>query len=100
MLVREGICGSLRCLRNDLSAPQNRWKQHFGRIWIKDVYLMKKATIIFGSTTGNTETVADMIAAGLLMMDPTVTTDLIGIVLMAAVVLWLYTGSKKKANAA
>ena len=41
-----------------------------------------------------------MIAAGLLMMDPTVTTDLIGIVLMAAVVLWLYTGSKKKANAA
>ena len=30
-----------------------------------------------------------MIAAGLLMMDPTVTTDLIGIVLMAAVVLWL-----------
>ena len=62
MLVREGICGSLRCLRNDLSAPQNRWKQHFGRIWIKDVYLMKKATIIFGSTTGNTETVADMIA--------------------------------------
>lgn len=62
MLAREGICGSLRCLRNDLSAPQNRWKQHFGRIWIKDVYLMKKATIIFGSTTGNTETVADMIA--------------------------------------
>ena len=41
-----------------------------------------------------------MIAAGLLMMDPTVTTDLIGIVLMAAVVLWLYTGSKKKAKAA
>ena len=41
-----------------------------------------------------------MIAAGLLMMDPTVTTDLIGIVLMAAVVLWLYTGSKKKATAA
>ena len=41
-----------------------------------------------------------MIAAGLLMMDPTVTTDLIGIVLMAAVVLWLYTGSKKKASAA
>ena len=41
-----------------------------------------------------------LIAAGLLMMDPTVTTDLIGIVLMAAVVLWLYTGSKKKATAA
>ncbi len=40
-----------------------------------------------------------LIAAGLLMMDPTVTTDLIGIVLMAAVVLWLHTGSKKKAKA-
>ena len=41
-----------------------------------------------------------LIAAGLLMMDPTVTTDLIGIVLMAAVVAWLYVGSKKRATAA
>ena len=41
-----------------------------------------------------------LIAAGLLMMDPAVTTDLIGIVLMAAVVAWLYVGSRKRATAA
>ena len=41
-----------------------------------------------------------LIAAGLLMMDPTVTTDIVGIVLMAAVIVWLYTSSKKTANAA
>ncbi len=38
-------------------------------------------------------------AAGLLMMDPTVTTDLIGVVLMAAVIILQIIGSQKKAAA-
>ena len=40
-----------------------------------------------------------LIAAGLLMMDPTVTTDAIGIVLMAAVILLQYILARKKAAA-
>ena len=38
--------------------------------------------------------------AGLLMMDPALLTDIIGIVLMAAVVAWQYFGAKKKPAAA
>ena len=38
--------------------------------------------------------------AGLLMMDPSLTTDIIGIVLMAAVVAWQYFGARRAAEGA
>ena len=38
--------------------------------------------------------------AGLLMMDPTLVTDMIGIVLFAAAVAWQYFGAKRSAAAA
>ena len=38
-------------------------------------------------------------AGGLLMMDPTPITDLIGIVLLAAVIAWQYFGARRAANA-
>ena len=38
-------------------------------------------------------------AAGLMMMDPTVVTDIVGIVLLAAVVAWQYVGAKRQAAA-
>jgi len=37
---------------------------------------------------------------GLLMLDPSVTTDLIGIVVFAAALLWQVLSSKRKAAAA
>ena len=39
-------------------------------------------------------------AGGLLMMDPNVTTDIIGVVLLAAAIVWQYVGSKRAAAAA
>ena len=38
-------------------------------------------------------------AGGLLMMDPTPITDLIGIVLLAVVFAWQYFGARRSANA-
>lgn len=39
-------------------------------------------------------------AAGLMMMDPTIITDIIGIALLAAVVIWQYVGAKRQQSAA
>ena len=39
-------------------------------------------------------------AAGLMMMDPTIITDIIGIALLAAVVIWQYVGTKRQQSAA
>lgn len=39
-------------------------------------------------------------AAGLMMMDPTIITDIIGIALLAAVVAWQYVGAKRQQSAA
>ena len=38
-------------------------------------------------------------AGGLLMMDPKPITDLVGVVLLAAVVVWQYLGAKRAGNA-
>ena len=40
-----------------------------------------------------------LIAAGLLMLDPTVLTDIVGIVIMAAAFVFQYLGSKKASAA-